>query len=143
MLDGEWRARHHARAVVPDRRSRRSLKFYRDQIRGHVPANAPKVTWEVSQAGTPSTVTAAIGRVVGKIGDKPDGPKMNLTIHLPAKASGPVPLVLSITFGMGPRGQVPANAAQAAEKAVPKKGTPPVIFDALGECLAQGWGLLR
>ncbi len=119
------------------------LKFYRDQIYGHVPANAPKVTWEVSQADAVDRDGAAIvRRVVGKMGDKPDGPKMNLTIHLPAKASGPVPATVlkHHISAMGPRGQVPAKGAQATEKAVPKKGTPPVIFDALGECLAQGWG---
>ncbi|WP_435011971.1 acetylxylan esterase (plasmid) [Tundrisphaera lichenicola] len=116
------------------------LKFDRDQIYGHVPPNAPKVSWEVSQADPGDREGAAIAmRAIGKMGDKPDGPKRNLTIHLPARASGPVPLVLRITFGMGPRGQVPAKGAQATEMAVPK-GHPSGGFDALGECLAHGWG---
>ena len=116
------------------------LKFYRDQIYGHVPPNAPKVSWEVSrvEAGEREG-TAIVKRAVGKMGDKPDGPRMNMTIHLPAKASGPVPILLSITFGMGPRGQVPAKGAQAPGKAV-AKARPPGGFDALGEVLAHGWG---
>ena len=30
-------------------------------------------------------------RVVGRMGDKPDGPRMNLTVYPPAKADKPVP----------------------------------------------------
>lgn len=67
------------------------LKFYRDQIYGSVPPNVPKVSWEVSQAEPGDREGAAIVKraVGGKVGDKPDGPKMNMTIQLPAKPSGP------------------------------------------------------
>jgi hypothetical protein len=116
------------------------LKFYRDQIYGNVPANAPRVSWEVSQVETGEREgTAIVKRAVGRMGDKPDGPRMNMTIHLPAKANGPVPVLLSITFGMGPRGQAPAKGGQAPGKDA-AKGRPPGGFDALGEVLAHGWG---
>jgi hypothetical protein len=116
------------------------LKFYRDQIYGNVPETAPKVVWESSlvEAGEREG-KAIVKRAVGRMGAKPDGPRLNMTIHLPAKASGPVPILLSITFGMGPRGQATAKAAQASGKA-DTKGRPPGGFDALGEVLAHGWG---
>jgi hypothetical protein len=116
------------------------MKFYRDQIYGNVPANAPKVTWEVAETDPNARDGKAIlKRLVGRIGEKPDGPRMKVTLHLPAKAEKPVPVLLGITFGFGPRGPAAAKGAQAKEKDAPK-GRPPGGFDALGECLAQGWG---
>ena len=91
------------------------LKFYRNEIYGRVPADAPKVTWEVAETDANARDgTAIMKRVVGRMGDKPDGPRMNLTVHLPARASGPVPMLLSITFGFGAgaRGQAAGKAAQ-------------------------------
>ena len=79
------------------------LKYYRDEIYGRVPANAPKVTWVVSETDAAARGgTAIMKRVVGQMGDKPDGPKMTLTVQLPAKASEPVPVLLSISFGFPP-----------------------------------------
>ena len=76
------------------------LKSYREQIYGHVPANAPAVTWTVAETNAGARGgTAVMRRVTGRMGGKPDGPRMNLTVYLPAKSSGPVPLLLSITFG--------------------------------------------
>ena len=87
------------------------LKLYRDEIYGRVPAGAPRVTWEV--AGTDTAArggTAVMKRVTGRMGLKPDGPRMNLTLYLPAKASGPVPVLLSIAFGFGLDARRPAAA---------------------------------
>ncbi len=101
------------------------LKFYRTEIYGAVPDNAPKVTWEVTEIDdTARKGTAVTRRVVGRMGDKPDGPRMTLTVHTPAKAKGPVPLLLNITFGFG-MGKVP-----------PKPGA----FDLIEEVLGRGWG---
>ena len=62
------------------------LKLYRDEIYGRVPAGAPRVTWEV--AGTDTAArggTAVMKRVAGRMGVRPDGPRMNLIVYLPAK----------------------------------------------------------
>ena len=137
--DGQWRACHHPRSVVRGRRPE-ILEFYRDQIYGHVPANAPKVSWEVSQAEAGEREgTAIVKRAVGRIGDKPDGPRMNMTIHLPAKATGPVPLLLSITFGMRPARPVPARRA-ATEKSRTKEWHAAGRHRFPGRSPAQGWG---
>ena len=68
------------------------LKLYQTEIFGRVPANAPKVTWEVADT-EPKALdgTAVLKKVVGRMGDKADGPRMNLSLYLPARASGPVP----------------------------------------------------
>ena len=68
--------------------------------------------------------TAVTRRVVGRMGDKPNGPRMTLTVHTPAKAKGPVPLLLNVTFGFG------------AGKGPPKAGA----FDLTEEVLGRGWG---
>jgi hypothetical protein len=100
------------------------LKFYRTEIYGGVPDNAPKVTWEVAETDDNARKgTAITRRVVGRMGDKVNGPRMTLTIHTPAKAKGPVPLLLNMTFGFG------MNKA-------PKLGG----FDLIEEVLGRGWG---
>jgi hypothetical protein len=100
------------------------LAFYQAEIYGRIPPNAPKVTWQVSEAEKDARKgTALRRRVIGKLGDKPDGPRMNLTIYTPIKADQPVPLLLNITFGF-PVG----------------KGPRPGAFDLIGEILGRGWG---
>src|SRR5262249_61622623 len=81
------------------------LKFYQTEIYGRVPANAPKVTWEVTETDPKARDGAAVlRRVVGRMGEKPDGPKMTLFVYTPAKAGKPVPVLLSISFGFRPAG---------------------------------------
>jgi hypothetical protein len=73
---------------------------------------------------------------------------MNLTLHLPAKASGPVPVLLNLTFGFGPRGPAAApGKGQAAKVATGEAGTAKVAtakaavgFDPMREVLRRGWG---
>ncbi|HJZ55380.1 MAG TPA: hypothetical protein VKE74_10500 [Gemmataceae bacterium] len=100
------------------------LKFYQTDIYGRIPPNAPKVSWQVTETDPKARDgTAVLRRVVGRMGDKPDGPRMTLSIYTPAKADGPVPVLLSITFGFG------------AGKAPPKAGA----SDPVGEVLGRGW----
>jgi hypothetical protein len=100
------------------------LKFYQTDIYGRVPGNAPKVTWEVTETDPKARDGAAVlRRVVGRMGEKPDGPKMTLMVYTPAKAEKPVPVLLSITFGFGPG------------KGPPKTGA----FDPVAEVLGRGW----
>jgi (4-O-methyl)-D-glucuronate---lignin esterase len=128
-----------------ERRRTEVMNFYKTEIYGRIPENAPKVTWEVTETDPAARDGAAImKRLVGRMGDKPDGPRMNLTVYLPAKASGPVPMLLSITFGFPPGGRG-ANVAKNDKtdatkdaKAPAKAFRPP--YDALGELLNRGWG---
>lgn len=123
------------------------LKFYRKQIYGHIPANASKVSWAVAETDTNARGgTAILKRVTGHMGDKPDGPKFTLTMHVPAKATGPVPVMLSITFGFPPGGRAQAaakrgqpKAAEGKTKAAAAKGQGPFGYDSLGAVLERGW----
>jgi hypothetical protein len=114
------------------------LKFYRNEIYGLVPDNAPQVVWRVTEADTGAREgTATMKRVVGTIGDRPDGPRMTLTVYLPAKATRPVPLLLNLTFafGAGRRGGQPPASKQGPPARGPAGG-----FDLVGEVLSRGWG---
>lgn len=128
-----------------NRRRPEILKFYESEIYGRIPDNAPQVTWEVTETDYSARDGAAImKRVAGRMGKQPDGPRMNLTVHLPAKANSPVPVLLSISFGF-PAGARGGNVAKADKadtsqqaKATTKARQP--AFDVLGELLTRGWG---
>jgi hypothetical protein len=114
-----------------ERRRPEILKFYETEIYGRVPDNAPKVTWEITETDPTAREGAAIlKRLVGKIGDKPDGPRMNMTLYLPAKATGPVPLLLSISFNF-------ASIRNPKSKIENPKSPP--RFDSIGAVLSHGW----
>jgi len=139
-------------AMWRERRRPEIVKLYEDEIYGRVPDNAPKVTWAVGETDAAARDGAAImKRVIGRMGDKPDGPRMNLTVYLPAKATTPAPMLLSITFGFTPggrggdKGKAPGDGKAADAKAAEGKSADtakarPPIFDALGELLSRGWG---
>lgn len=115
------------------------MEFYRREIYGRVPANAPRVTWEVAETDPNARDGAAIvKRVVGRMGDKPDGPRMNLTVTLPAKATGPVPVLLNLTFSFPPGGV--GKAAAKTKEGSPAKKRTFVPFDTAGEAIRRGWG---
>lgn len=119
------------------------LKFYRDEIYGHIPTNAPKVIWKVTETDTAARGgTAVMKRITGQMGDKPDGPRIALTLHVPAKASQPVPALLSISFGFpatARRGAAGARGKNDATKAASAKGRALGGFDPVGEVLSRGW----
>ncbi len=108
------------------------LKFYENEIYGRVPEHAPKVTWEVTETvngdAADNHSAGTIKHVVGRIGDKPDGPKINLTVYLPAGTKEPVSMLLNISFGF------PIGGAKTA------KGPPRTAFDPIAEVLGRGWG---
>jgi len=134
------------------------LKLFQTEIFGRIPDNTPKVRWEVAST-EPGAMngTAIMKKVVGHMSDKPNGPRMNVTMYIPAKATGPVPVILTITFGGGtggkalakgvpPKGVQPKGAgAKDVAKGVPPKGVQPkgagakVGGDPIAEILGRGW----
>ena len=102
------------------------VKLYEDDIYGRVPANAPRVAWQI--AATDSSArdgTAVMKRLTGTIGSGTDAPQMRVTLYTPSAARGPVPIILLLNFGGG---------AQPGRG--PVSGDPPVAAD----ILARGWG---
>ena len=104
------------------------MRLYETEIFGRVPANAPKVTWRVTETDPAAREgTVSIRRVSGTIGEGADAPRIPLTLYMPAKAKGRVPVILVVNFGGG---SAPTPAAP-----VPS-GEPPVAKDILD----RGWG---
>lgn len=104
------------------------LRAYQTEIYGRIPANTPKVTWEVVESDPAAKGnTATMRRVVGRIGAAADAPRVTMMIYTPSKAAKPVPLILMINFGGGPsvEGKPPMQF-----------NDPPVVVD----ILSRGWG---
>ena len=110
------------------------LRLYESEIYGRIPRNAPAVTWRVAETDPSAREGAAtMKRIVGTIGNRAGAPEIKLTVHTPAKASKPVPIILLVNFGGGPPPPPPAPGA-APRPAFPQD--PPVAAD----ILARGWG---
>lgn len=108
------------------------IELYAREIFGRVPSTAPKVRFEVV-ATDPAAMdgTAVRKQVAAHFGEKSDGPAVNIIMYLPAKAKGPVPLVLSISFVGGlPLPPPPAGAPARA----------PARPEPVAEILARGYG---
>jgi dienelactone hydrolase len=102
------------------RRRPEVIKLYETEIYGRIPANTPKVAWQVADT-SPAGDTVISKRIVGAIGTAPDGPRINVTLKMPVSPKGPVPVILLVNFGGG---------------AAPAPGDPPVAAD----IIARGWG---
>jgi hypothetical protein len=99
------------------------LKFYQTEIYGRIPADAPKVIWEVTETDPQArNGTAVMRRVAGWMGEKIRGPKVTLTVYAP-KADRPVPVLLNISFGFPPG----------------NRGGKAAVFDPVAEVLGRGW----
>ena len=109
-------------ATWRNQRRQEILRRYEKDIYGRIPADAPSVSWRVDETDAAAREGAAIRkRIVGQIGSRLDGPRMNLTLYTPSSAKQPVPIILLLNFG-GP-GKVPPQ-------------DPPVAAD----IIARGWG---
>jgi hypothetical protein len=108
------------------------LRLYEEHIYGRVPANAPKVRWELSETDPRTRDGAAVlRRLVGHVGPKEDGPQIRVSVYTPARATKKVPIILLLNFGGGP-----ARAGGAAGRGNAATGEPPNAAD----ILARGWG---
>jgi hypothetical protein len=86
------------------------IKLYESEIYGRVPERAPKITFTVDETDPKALGGTAVRKhVVGHLGG-PDGPAVSVFLYLPAKAKGPVPVLLHLTFsGSDPgRATIPA-----------------------------------
>jgi hypothetical protein len=105
------------------------LRLYETEIYGRVPPNAPAVRWEVRDVDREALGgTAAMKRVMGRIGAADTAPTINLTVYTPSRATGRVPVVLLVNFGGG-------DTAQGRGGPVPPGGAA-----AGAEILKRGWG---
>jgi hypothetical protein len=110
------------------------------EILGRVPANLPKVTWEVLST-TPEKVgdvPVVTKRLAGHV-DNSAYPKiavtMELTLTTPANASGPVPVIMELAFS---KEFMTANAKSIPEMMPGGPGNEGPTWQQ--QVLARGWG---
>ncbi|HTY87579.1 MAG TPA: hypothetical protein VMB80_08955 [Candidatus Acidoferrum sp.] len=114
------------------------IELYTREIFGRVPANAPKATFKVVETDT----NALEGRAVRKLVEMhftglPEGSNVQLHFYLPAKAAGPVPVLLQLVFKDNlPGPVVTSNATPSGARAKP------VVSETgpLKVILARGYG---
>ena len=119
------------------------VEFFDREIYGRVPANTPKVNWEVISAKKEmnGNVPVITKKLVGHVDDS-SYPlitvDIQLTLSTPANATGPVPVIME--FGISP--EVLAAMMKRLQAA---GGTPPAPPANSGppwqqQVLAKGWG---
>jgi hypothetical protein len=114
------------------------LRLYETRIYGRVPERAPKATFKVIETDPKAMDGLAVRKLVQiHFGDKPDGSNVQLHVYLPAKANGPVPVLLHIVFFGNP--PIPGATPDAAP---PGPGRRPAFREAgpIADILAQGYG---
>jgi hypothetical protein len=107
------------------------LRFYEEQIYGKIPENAPSVKWMVTETDNESRNGTAIARKVRGIVGNGSGTDLNVTLYLPKKATGPVPVLLNLSFFSGDR---PLRRRSETDEAP---------FDPIAEVLEHGWGFAQ
>jgi hypothetical protein len=115
------------------------LRLYEKHIYGRVPANAPKVRWEVAETDSRAHDGAALlKRVIGHVGPKPDGPQIRVSVYTPANTTKRAPIILLLNFGGGPArtGAAATGARGGQGRGNAAAGDPPNAAD----ILARGWG---
>jgi hypothetical protein len=100
------------------RRREEVVRIYESEIFGRIPPAVPRVSWVVREDHGPRKL------IVGTIGSGTDAPRINVTLDLPPKTTGRVPVILLLSFGGG-------GGAPIAD--------PPVAAD----ILARGWGYAK
>ena len=111
----------------------RILQFYRDQIYGRVPKNAPTVVWKVLESEEGARKGAATTKVIEgtfhSVGEHRAERKVKLTLHLPQRAEpgDRAPVLLHLSFFGGE---------------FPRRGKGP-SFDPVAEVLSHGWAYAR
>ena len=117
------------------------VEFFDREIYGRVPANTPKVNWEVISAKKEMNgdVPVITKKLVGHV-DNSSYPliavDIQLTLSTPANATGPVPVIME--FGVSPEFMAAVAArARAAGTALPPVPPGPTWQQ---QVLAKGWG---
>ncbi|MSU49825.1 MAG: acetylxylan esterase [Opitutus sp.] len=117
------------------------LKLYETEIYGRVPATAPKVAFEVVATDVNALDGTAVRKhIVGRFGGGASGPKVNVVLYLPAKATQPVPVLLHLLFGSPPGIAPPPPRSPAPDgKALPAR-RPFNDTGPIADILARGYG---
>ena len=81
------------------RRRPEILAIYEAEVYGKSPARPPKLNYEVKSVEKQALGGKATRKIVTIFfGERPDAPKMDLLLYLPAAATKPVPVILGLSF---------------------------------------------
>ena len=114
------------------------VEDYDREIYGRIPANLPKVTWEVistkneMNGDVPVITKQLLGHVDNSI-DPAIKVDIDLTLSTPANATGPVPVIVEYGFSR----EFMAQMAKRFPQFAPKPGDGPTWQQ---QVLAKGWG---
>jgi hypothetical protein len=114
------------------------VELFDREIYGRVPANLPKVTWEVvsttqEKNGDMAVVTKQLKGHVDNSIDPAITVDIDLTLSTPANAAGPVPVIMEFGFSK----EFMAQMAKRFPQFAPKPGDGPTWQQ---QVLAKGWG---
>ena len=111
------------------------IKLYENEIYGRIPERAPAVKFTVAETDRDALDGTAVRKhVVGRIGNSPDGPTVNVWLYLPAKVKRPAPVLLNLTFFGNDPGAPPTFART-------NSGRPQFnLIGPLTNSLAKGYG---
>jgi len=111
------------------------IKLYENEIYGRVPLRPPTLKFTVAETDANALHGTAVRKhVVGRLGNSPDGPTVNVWLYLPAEAKGPLPVLLNLTFFGNDPGSVPTSTRT-------NNGRPQFnIISPLTNTLAHGYG---
>ncbi|MDP4261453.1 MAG: acetylxylan esterase [Bacteroidota bacterium] len=122
-----------------DKRRPEIVEDFDREIYGRMPKNTPKVKWEVTKDTMEMNgdVKVHTKKLVGHV-DNSSYPSINvnidLTLSVPANATGPVPVVMEFGFVFPPGFRVPGPPRDTTKPAPPQ---PPSWQQ---QVLAKGWG---
>ncbi len=108
--------------------------FY-TEIYGHIPAETPRITWEVTSKTDDGTVKTQT--IIGHIDNASypaATPEIYMKLSLPSHAAGPVPVIVNVS-GAGATAPTPRPAGSAATPSRAPAGPSP-----LEQVLQRGWG---
>lgn len=112
------------------------IKLYESEIYGRIPVRAPRLTFAVAETDRSALAGTAVRKhLVGHLG-APDGPAVNVFLYLPAKASGPVPVLLHLTFSTVDPAMAATESTSSTNSARPRFGE----AGPLTNILARGYG---
>jgi hypothetical protein len=118
------------------------------EVYGRVPANTPKVNWELVSTTharqTPDSIEVIIKKLVGHV-DNSSYPRIavdiQLTLTTPTDAKGPVPVIMEFGFVFPPGMRRPGPPPPAAGTAAPQGPPPPPPGPSWQQqVLSRGWG---
>ncbi len=115
------------------------------EIYGRVPKQTPKVNWDVTSKTeeTVGDVPVVTKRLVGHV-DNSAYPAITVDIQLtlttPARAAGPVPVMLEFGFAFGGFGPRPGGPGASTKGAVGRRFGPPTGPSWQQLVLQKGWG---